>query len=187
MPTTGDLFFLISMYAAAPSSVLMDVVGTHLEINLKDGNNTAIVTCDGDAVHVGNGTVGYNAGYMEVTHTWGEAEGIETIEIHGWGGDDTIEFIGCDQDTYVIAGNGDDTVLQDGGGFSFILGGKGSDHLEASHGGSTVYGQQGADTLLGGDGDDYLKGGGGGDDLDGGAGTDFCGGGAGDDTFANCE
>ena len=135
---------------------------------------------------------------------------VQSIEIKGGNGNDTITL---DQTVLVPAtiegGNGND-VIQGGAGNDTIFGGNGKDLIDGGAGTDQIHGGNGKDDLHGGDGDDQLFGengkdvlngdlgnddlhggngpdqlfGGDGDDLlDGGRGPDLLDGGAGHDVF----
>ena len=80
-------------------------------------------------------------------------------------GDDTIDCTGVLSPTYLLGGDGQDT----------LLGGLGINHLDGGNGKDTLQGGPLADTILGGEGTDQILGGGGIDFINGGNGDDAIG------------
>ncbi|MFO0925869.1 MAG: hypothetical protein U0736_02390 [Gemmataceae bacterium] len=83
---------------------------------------------------------------------------IETAELSGGDGDNTIDAAGFLGATQLRGGGGND-VLTAGRGNSILLGGAGTDHLFGNLGRDLLIGGLGADDLDGGAGDDILIGG----------------------------
>ena len=123
---------------------------------------------------------------------------VETFEVNGLGGDDSLKvdasLSGTDVETVIFnGGDGADkfdsknfagTVEASGGGDDDDLrGGDGDDLLFGNSGDDELRGRDGEDILDGGTGDDRLFGGRDGDVLIGGDGTDLVSGGGGADTL----
>ncbi len=87
----------------------------------------------------------------------------------------------------VLAGTGQDDVVQAQDGADKVFGGGGDDILGGGAGDDVMDGQGGNDLLLGGDGDDALSGSAGDDVLEGGAGDDTLSGGTGRDRLEGGE
>ncbi|HEV8604724.1 MAG TPA: calcium-binding protein [Tepidisphaeraceae bacterium] len=164
--------------------------GDRLNKDVKDGNETFVVTKTGDnefSVKFGD----FDA------HTFSN---IGRIEAKGGQGNDSITFDNVDVPILVDLGAGDDIVdLHTSSGSATVTGGSGNDTVVGGSGKDTFDGGDGADLILGGGDADEIHGGGGddsvsgdggndvitGDDgkdkLAGGADNDFIDGGAGDD------
>lgn len=80
-----------------------------------------------------------------------------------------LDVTGGDNDVFVAAGRGDDTInlfdsgndtVYGGGGNDVIRGGHGDSSLFGGAGNDSIFGGSGSDTLNGGSGDDFLKSGG---------------------------
>jgi Ca2+-binding RTX toxin-like protein len=128
------------------------------------------------------------------------AAGVARMEVYGFGGNDSLGLTGAVPPSFVLAGDGNDTV--NGGdandtiigdtGDDVLYGNGGNDTVDAGAGNDTAYGGAGNDSLLGqagldslrGDaGDDSLYGGADDDKLFGGDGNDLLTGDAGRDTY----
>ncbi len=103
---------------------------------------------------------------------------------------------GTDDNDYIFAGLGNDTIYGDAGddiidggtGDNFLYGGTGNDIISGADGVDFIQGNEGNDDIRGGDGIDSLFGGTGNDVIHGGGGIDEINGGAGDDIlFGDAE
>jgi Ca2+-binding RTX toxin-like protein len=103
-----------------------------------------------------------------------------------------LNVTGGDNNVFVAAGNGPDTInlfdsgndtVYGGGGNDVIHAGQGDDSLVGGAGNDSLYGGTGNDTLDGGAGNDVIHAGQGNDSLVGGAGSDSIYGGTGNDTL----
>jgi Ca2+-binding RTX toxin-like protein len=113
----------------------------------------------------------------------------QRIEIQSLAGNDLVDWTAISINTYINAGDGDDTVSAGGGrdtltggaGRNRLLGGFGDDRLNGSGGRDLLYGEGNDDRLYGNGGNDFLDGGGNVDRLFGGDGDDALTGGSGND------
>ncbi|WP_298193480.1 hypothetical protein [Novosphingobium sp.] len=107
-------------------------------------------------------------------------EGIETFDIFGSSGKDTLT--GSAKSDYLDGGAGGDTI--NGGGGGDTLGGQvGADLIHGDAGDDVVAGDAGDDKLFGDAGDDGIDGGDGEDTVRAGTGEDIVSGGNGDDVI----
>lgn len=131
---------------------------------------------------------------------------LDSIALHGEGGDDDLNLIGAARDRFseillsggigddfisvaltravvVMRGGDGDDVLRGGIGDDEIHGGAGDDLLDGGAGRDQIYGGRGDDVILGGGGHDSMWGGAGDDRIVGHAGRDCAYGGSGADTI----
>lgn len=101
----------------------------------------------------------------------------------GGEGNDTFSAADWDSLSYLIGGNGDDTIFG-GSGSDSLQGDKGNDTLQGGSGNDLINGGSGDDKLFGDRGDDQIKGGSGNDQIEGGFGDDWILGGDGDDVIS---
>jgi Ca2+-binding RTX toxin-like protein len=80
-------------------------------------------------------------------------DGIETISLYGYDGNDTIA--GSNAPNYIDSGTGDDAIAA-GGGNDTLIGGEGNDWLHGGAGDDSLIGGPGIDTLMGGTGADHF-------------------------------
>lgn len=76
-----------------------------------------------------------------------------------------LDVTGGDNDVFVGAGRGDDTINLHGSGNDTVYGGSGNDVIRASEGDNLLFGGAGNDSIYGGSGNDTLDGGAGNDLL----------------------
>jgi Ca2+-binding RTX toxin-like protein len=107
---------------------------------------------------------------------------VNMIRIYGFEGNDDITVQDLNVETYIVGGDGDDSI-RGGRGADRIKGQDGNDTILGDDGNDSLYGDAGNDKLNGQDGDDYLHGGDGDDILTAGTGTDILYGRAGNDRF----
>lgn len=107
-------------------------------------------------------------------------DGVRSIYIYGYGGDDSIAFFDgkgvVPITSHIWSGNGNDTVFG-GSASDTISGGNGSDRVASGAGDDLVMGGGGADSINAGAGDDVATGDAGPDRVKGGDGNDIVGGG----------
>jgi Ca2+-binding RTX toxin-like protein len=94
-----------------------------------------------------------------------------------------LNVTGGDNNVFVAAGNGPDTINLFDSGNDTVYGGGGNDVIHAGHGDDSVVGGAGNDSLYGGTGNDTLDGGAGNDVIHAGQGNDLLVGGAGSDSI----
>jgi Ca2+-binding RTX toxin-like protein len=80
-----------------------------------------------------------------------------------------LNVTGGDNDIFVAAGKGSDTINLRDGGDDTVYGGSGNDVIHGGHGDSSLFGGAGNDSIFGGTGNDTLDGGSGNDLLVSGA------------------
>lgn len=107
---------------------------------------------------------------------------VTSIEVYASDGDDTVTIGAGVRGTYVLGGNGNDT-LTGASGNDALVGAAGRDRLDGKGGDDRVAGGKHADILSGGDGNDRVYGDEAGDSIDGGAGADRAYGGSENDTM----
>ena len=95
------------------------------------------------------------------------ADQVQSTEIWGWQGNDTIVGSAMNDTIYGMWGN---DLIHGGAGDDFISGGTGNDTLFGQAGNDTLYGNGGRDMIFGGGGNDLIFGAGGRDAIDGGLG-----------------
>ena len=166
------------MFSAWLSGSTLLVYGT-------PGNDTLQVTYSpGPVVNVINV-------YENGANTGFAANLVGNIQVHGFGGADTIAFGAGLGPTYANGGDGNDTIYG-GDGSDSLWGENGSDTIFASAGNDyvrggadndVIYGESGADNIAGGIGDDTLYGGSENDYLFGDAGSDWLTGDSGRDSM----
>ncbi|MGY3614449.1 calcium-binding protein [Bradyrhizobium sp. USDA 10063] len=92
-----------------------------------------------------------------------------------------LDVTGGDNDVFVAAGKGADTINLFDSGDDTVYGGGGSDLIQGGHGDSSLVGGAGNDSIFGGTGNDTLDGGDGNDRLTAGTGAQSLVGGDGND------
>jgi len=80
-----------------------------------------------------------------------------------------LNVTGGDNDVFVAAGKGSDTINLRDSGDDTVYGGSGNDVIRGGHGDSSLFGGAGNDSIFGGTGNDTLDGGSGNDYLESGA------------------
>lgn len=88
-----------------------------------------------------------------------------------------LDVNGGDNDIFVAAGRGSDTINLHDSGNDTVYGGSGNDEIRGGHGDSSLFGGAGNDSIFGGTGNDTLDGGAGNDYLVSGAVASGAGGG----------
>lgn len=106
-----------------------------------------------------------------VRGTWADIEAKGYDVMVGTEGDDLIDVSGGDRPDFVLAYDGNDSVIT-GGGDDVICGGGGNDTIESGGGEDRVGGGGGNDTILTGSQNDRIWAGSGNDTIDAGAGDD---------------
>ncbi len=164
---------------SAGKLTVVDAAGADDAIALLDDGSNVRVENDGGPGLQGAAPAGCTA---DVTDLLCPAASVAAAEVHGGGGDDSIENDSSVASFSAFGEAGDDTLIG-GGGDDVLDGGDGSDRLTGGLGDDRLSGGSGDDELSGGGGNDVLDGGDGRNLLDGGAGTDTLAGGAGSDTL----
>ncbi|MEY9278893.1 calcium-binding protein [Bradyrhizobium yuanmingense] len=98
-------------------------------------------------------------------------------------GGETLNVRGGDNDVFVAAGKGSDTINLHDSGDDTVYAGSGNDVIRGGHGNSSLFGGTGNDSIYGGTGNDTLNGGTGNDYLQAGTGAQLLVGGAGNDVL----
>lgn len=160
------------------------ITGTDRADSLKghDGDDTLVGLAGDDTLDGGDGFD--TADFSDPGHSGGGVINLNTGSASFDGERDVLKSI-----ENVIASQGDDTVVGDGGanrisgehGDDVMFGGGGADTIDGGGGRDVMQGGAGTDHLDGGDGDDFANGGNGDDEIHGGEGDDTLYGGAGDD------
>lgn len=179
----------------------IDAGDGHDRIFVSDGFGADTIS-GGSASDTGSDDLVFSNLSQGVTVTFSGAEtGSATDGADTLGFDEIEGIIGSDHDDlidatavsgdgpYVVAGDGNDTILggtgyddlRGGEGNDSILGGEGGNNLEGGGGDDTVIGGSGSDGIYGNTGDDSLSGAGGDDWFSAGSGADTIEGGTGDD------
>jgi Ca2+-binding RTX toxin-like protein len=96
-----------------------------------------------------------------------------------------LDVTGGDNNVFVAAGEGADTINLFDSGDDTVYGGSGSDLIRGGHGDSSLFGGAGNDSIFGGTGNDTLDGGRGNDHLTAGAGAQSLVGGNGNDMLTD--
>ena len=117
---------------------------------------------------------------------------IDILNVHGQGGDDTIDASGLNAHIVLTldGGDGNDVIhgsdfacnIVGGAGNDTLIGGAGDAHISGNDGDDIIMGGAGQNVIDGGSGDDQITSFGGPDFLQGGAGNDIIHAGAGEDT-----
>ncbi len=163
----------------------------NIQWRIGDSNDLVLDADGADTLDIwgGNGgdlfTVGQNAGKLVVARS-GETVTVEsgstTVNVNGFGGDDTFVIDNLDTLTGLAinlnGGAGTDTF----NAFGSIIGSVRLT-LDGGEGGDAINGTNENETIIGGDGNDTINGGGGQDTIFGSAGNDILSGGFGDDVL----
>jgi Ca2+-binding RTX toxin-like protein len=151
-----------------------------LEVTGTEGDDTIVVSVDGDVVTVTvNGQTATRSVSLVTSITVAGLEGADTITVNLPTTMGSLLLGGRGSDT-IRGGDGNDTI-RGGGGADLLLGRVGNDVLQGMNGNDILRGGTGGDRLMGGIGDDTLQGNVGHDTLRGDAGSDWLAGGAGGD------
>jgi hypothetical protein len=137
------------------------IYGGTLTVDGTDASESITVRLDGWQMKVDGAAIRDGKTYVSAI----DASRVHQVVIHGYGGDDTINFA-----TLKVP--------------AMVWGGTGNDRVYAGNGDDIIYGDQGNDTLLGSSGNDWLVGGDGYDSISGGAGNDWITGDSQDDILS---
>jgi Ca2+-binding RTX toxin-like protein len=151
--------------------VYLDGTGS-LHVNGTESADVIVVSTKGDLVRVSRNGVIKNYAKSKVN----------SVEVRGLGGADTITLNNPGVNCYAIGGDGNDT-LTGGEEDDILTGGAGADRITGMAGNDRLNGMGGNDRLYGGEGSDRLYGGDGNDTIDGGSNTDRFYGEDGNDVF----
>jgi Ca2+-binding RTX toxin-like protein len=126
-------------------------------------NNANTITVSRDLA----GNISVNGGAVQIIGSAATVSTIQSINVLGLGGNDTItidETGGTMPQATLSGGDGNDT-LTGGSGADVLLGGAGNDTLNGKGGNDLLFGGAGNDTLTGGTGSDQVFGEGGNDTM----------------------
>ncbi len=161
---------------ALPSSSVLIVAGTELNITLSTNDNVSVSSLSGNVVV----QIGSGGGQLQpVSIGTFPASSLQSIVITGGDAENNIDLSGVTSAEFtaltsisVDAGNGDDSILGSNDFGDSLVGGDGADTLDGQGGANTLDGGDGEDVIRGGTGIDIINGGDGADTIDAGAGND---------------
>ena len=159
-----------------PSSSVLIVAGTEINITLNTNDNVSVSSLSGNVVV----QIGPNGGQLQpVSIGTFPASSVQSIVITGGDAENNIDLSGVTSADFtaltsisVNAGNGDDSILGSNDFGDSLLGGDGADTLDGQGGANTLDGADGPDVIRGGAVIDIISGGDGADNIDAGAGND---------------
>ncbi len=168
-----------------PSSNVLIVGGTELNISLNVRDNVSVSSLSGNVIV----QIGPDGGQLQPVSIGSvAASSLRSIVITGGDGENSIDLSGVTSADFtnltsiiVNGGNGDDSILGSNDFGDSLVGGDGADTLDGQGGANTLDGGDGADVIRGGADIDNISGGDGADDIDAGAGNDIVNAGSGSD------